>query len=72
MRKHALRSLEQQREVKQPAKLAAQLDAPARIGELQTFYLEVTTSYSYIGCYGRVTNDSNSRDAHAENAGYIG
>ena len=24
--------------MKQPAKLAAQLDAPARIGELQTFY----------------------------------
>ena len=32
--------------------------------------VEVTTSY--IGCYGRVTNGSNSRDAHAENAGYIG
>ena len=34
--------------------------------------LDIRGYTSYIGCYGRVTNDSKGRDAHAENAGYIG
>ena len=36
----------------------------------EIYHDEVTTSYR--GCYGRVTNDSTGRDAHAENVGYIG